>query len=188
MSDGTPGASDRARPTDSRAAAPGKKRRTENKKVTEGEARGRTPLAFGWTMVSGSLAVCAEQRVRGGGMGVNVRARTVKAENGGPVGKTHLRELLGGALGATRRRMQRPKVDVAKRTHGMPCLDAPRPFGFFLQPAVHGSSTAGPACQADPQCIAGGVAGVANEEASTSSVVRSARLTQLGSHGIPRGA
>eukprot|EP00964_Phaeocystis_antarctica_P053929 scaffold31684_cov69-Phaeocystis_antarctica.AAC.2 len=186
MSDGTPGASDRTRP--SRAAAPGKIRRTENKKVTEGEARGRTPLAFGWTMVSGSLAAYAEQRVRGKGLKVSVRAKIVKAENGGPVGKAHLRELLGGALGAYGRRWQRPKADVAKRTHGMPCLDAPRPFCFFLQAAVHSSSTAGPACQADPQRIAGGVAGVANEEASTRSVVRSARRTQLGGHGIPRGA
>eukprot|EP00964_Phaeocystis_antarctica_P020842 scaffold11533_cov54-Phaeocystis_antarctica.AAC.2 len=39
------------------ADTPGKKR-TEHRKVTEGKARGRMPLAFGWTMFSGRLVVC----------------------------------------------------------------------------------------------------------------------------------
>ena len=40
-------------------AHPSGKKRAEHRKVTEGKARGRTPLAFfGWTMFSGRLVVC----------------------------------------------------------------------------------------------------------------------------------
>ena len=100
----------------------------------------------------------------------------------------HLCELLGGVLGPTgrrrrRRRLQRPEIDAAKRPRDK-ILDVPRPFGYFLRATVHGSANAGPACQADPQRITGGVACVASQEVGPSAVVRSARRIQLGVHGI----
>ena len=59
-----------------------------------------------------------------------------------------------------------------------------RPFDVLLHAAVPGSANAGPACQADPQRITGGVARVASQKVGPSAVVRSARRIQLGVHGI----
>ena len=98
----------------------------------------------------------------------------------------HLRKLSGGVLGPNgrrRRRSQRPEIDAVKRPRDG-TLDAPRPFGYFLRATVHGSANAGPACQADPQRITGGVACVPSKEVGPSGVVRSAKRIQLGVHGI----